>query len=516
MEQYIERPKGSLRRIKPYNVVIVLIMGLGSMSYGYSASIISTTLAQPSFFAYMELDKRSNANELIGLTGSLYQAGGFIGTFFVSFFADRWGRKVGIAVPAALTVVSGALLAGSVNIEMFIAVRPFAGAAAYMIVSAVPLWMSEVVPAHARGPLVNIHGAAILFGFCAAVWIGYGFFQLHTDNLTQWRAPIVFTCLPAMLLLCCLYWLPESPRFLMLQGRDAEAKQVLEKLHTREEAEYELVQIQAQTELDRTLESSYISLLTKPSYRKRVALGLLTTISIQFTGPFIINNYGPIIYSSLGFGVNKQFIYQGGWLTLSFGAGMLSLLVVETMPRPRLLAGGVLGCLVCLSIEAALVAKYASAEALKSPNKSALQAAVAMFYIYIVIFQLTVDGGQFVYLGEIFPTHLRAKGIALGMAGLNLINIVWLQVAPTAFANIGWRFYLCLIVPGTVMALIILFWFPNTKGMPLEEVAALFGDEVRCVAHPVEVKDEKSTDDADAEMVEVAGKDTARTARSPV
>lgn len=107
---------------------------------------------------------------------------------------------------------------------------------------------------------------------------------------------------------------------------------------------------------------------------------------------------------------------------------------------------------------------------------------------------MTLDGGQFVYLSEIFPTHLRAKGISLGMAGLNVINIVWLQVAPTAFQNIGWKFYLCFIVPGTVMALIILYWFPNTKGMPLEEIAALFGDEVQYVVDPgaTEANDEES------------------------
>lgn len=106
---------------------------------------------------------------------------------------------------------------------------------------------------------------------------------------------------------------------------------------------------------------------------------------------------------------------------------------------------------------------------------------------------MTLDGGQFVFLSEIFPTHLRAKGISLGMAGLNVINIVWLQVAPTAFKNIGWKFYLCFIVPGTVMALIILYWFPNTKGMPLEEIAALFGDEVQYVVDPAstEANDEE-------------------------
>ncbi|RFU26009.1 hypothetical protein B7463_g10338, partial [Scytalidium lignicola] len=450
-----------------------------SMTYGYSASIISTTLVQPSFNRYMELDTRRDASTLIGLTGSLYHAGGFIGTFFVAFFADRFGRRVGIAVPALLTIISGALLAGSVNMQMFVICRMFAGAAAYMIVSAVPVWMNEVVSPSIRGSLVTFHAAYILLGFAAAAWVGYGFFHYHTINNSQWRAPIAFMCLPPTLLLCCLYWLPESPRWLVIQGKFKEAEQILYKLHPSKEAAYELQQICAQSDLDKTLESSYISLITKSSYRKRVVLALFITISVQFTGPFIINNYGPIIYSGLGFDVDKQFIYQGGWNTLSFGAALLAALVIELVPRQKLIGGGIISCLACLSIEAALVATYATTtESLATPNKSALQAAAAMIFIYIVVFQFTVDGIQYVYLGEIFPTHLRAKGIALGMAGLNLINIIWLQVAPIAFRNIGWRFYLCLFAPGTIMGLIIWVWFPNTKGIPLEEAAALFGDEM--------------------------------------
>lgn len=84
---------------------------------------------------------------------------------------------------------------------------------------------------------------------------------------------------------------------------------------------------------------------------------------------------------------------------------------------------------------------------------------------------------QFSYLGEIFPFHLRSKGIALGTAGICLLNIVWLQAAPTALENIGWRYYLCFIVPSSLAAVLILRFFPDTNGLPLEEVARIFGDQ---------------------------------------
>jgi sugar porter (SP) family MFS transporter len=374
----------SKRRFKAINIIFTVIMGFGSMSYGYSATVISTTLAQPAFVTYMGLDKRSNANELIGLTGSLFQVGGFIGTFFVPVFADRWGRRVGVGFPAALMVVSNAILSGSVNIGMFITFRLFAGAAATMMATAVPLWMSEVVPANVRGTFVNISGASILAGGVVAAWVGYGFSKYQSDDIfsNQWRAPLALTCLPPTILLCALHWIPESPRWLLRKGREAEAEHVLRRLATTEEATLELLQIRAQTILDENLESSYLSLITKPSYRKRVILAVFTTISTQSTGPLVIVNYGPIIYASLGFDTDKQLIYQGGWIIVGFAGGLFSLVLVDLVSRPHLLAGGILGSLAMLSIEAALVATYAtSSESLANPNASALQAAVAMFFV---------------------------------------------------------------------------------------------------------------------------------------
>ena len=84
---------------------------------------------------------------------------------------------------------------------------------------------------------------------------------------------------------------------------------------------------------------------------------------------------------------------------------------------------------------------------------------------------------QLSYLGEVFPFHLRAKGLALGVSGICLMNIIWLQAAPTALKNIGWKYYLCFIIPSSLAALVILKWFPDTRGLSLEECAAIFGDK---------------------------------------
>jgi len=238
-------------------------------------------------------------------------------------------------------------------------------------------------------------------------------------------------------------------------------------------------------------------MFAKPSYRKRTLIGMSTTACIQFSGILVINNYGPLIYSRLGFDTNKQLIYAAAWLTLAWGAGCIALLVVDRMPRPKLIAIGLMGCSVFLILEAALVKNFAG-----SDNKPALTAAVAMLYIFVVFYEICLDGTQFVYLGEIFPTHLRAKGMSLGCSAIALMNVMWLQVTPIAFDKIGWKFYLCFIIPGILSAIMIWVFYPDTWGLPLEEVAALFGDAEEIYTGPLdeEIEKEMRADHVDVEV----------------
>lgn len=88
--------------------------------------------------------------------------------------------------------------------------------------------------------------------------------------------------------------------------------------------------------------------------------------------------------------------------------------------------------------------------------------------------------------------------MSIGMASIALMNVVWLQSAPTAFEKIGWKFYLCFIIPGYLFAIVCLFFYPNTKGLALEEIAALFGDDVRTDMDVAHVAD--SGRDKDSQM----------------
>ncbi|RDW74860.1 hypothetical protein BP6252_06002 [Coleophoma cylindrospora] len=478
--------------INLYNIFILFFVGLGSMSYGYAASVISITLGQPSFSDYFNLATAKNGTDLEATMNGLFQAGGVVGVLFLPFFADKYGRKMAIAWSAILLIFSGAFLGGSVNIGEFIFFRFISGAGAFSILAAVPIWMNEVVPARLRGGLVTLHAVLLVTGYASAAWVGVGFFFWQDPKGRQWRPPLALQCVWPLLLLSGLYWIPESPRWLVSKGRTAEARTILERLHSDKKdnlhsyALKEFYQIQKQVDIENTLQGSWLHIFKKPSYRRRAFLAIATTFFVQCSGVLVINNYGPTLYKTLGYTTVMQLIYPSIWLTVGIVFTALAIPLVDRFPRPKYMACGIAGCMVTLACEAAIVARF-----VPSQNFPALRAGVAMLFVFEVFYAVFLDGTQFGYLGELFPTHIRAKGICLGVATISLTNIMWLQSAPTAFITIGWKFYLVLIIPGTIGSVIMFFFFPDTNGLPLEEIAAIFGDadEVAVYQRDIDMND---------------------------
>jgi len=137
-----------------------------------------------------------------------------------------------------------------------------------------------------------------------------------------------------------------------------------------------------------------------------------------------------------------------------------------------MMAIGLFLCMLFLSIYTALISIYVG-----SDNNSALGACVAMLFFYAPSFTTFLDGLTFLYATEIWPSHLRANGQSIAIAVYCVCNVAWLQSSPTAFASIGWKFYFFFIFFCAFGCLLSLFYFPDTRHKPLEEIAALFGDE---------------------------------------
>lgn len=126
-------------------------------------------------------------------------------------------------------------------------------------------------------------------------------------------------------------------------------------------------------------------------------------------------------------------------------------------------------------LEAAMVASFATGPD-AGANKAGLGVGVFAFYAFVAIYGFGIDVCGVVWYSEIFPNHIRAKGICLSIATIALTDLVYLQATATAFANIGWKFYLVFICITIVGGIICIFVIPETKGIPLEEIAKIFGE----------------------------------------
>ncbi|KAK5280308.1 hypothetical protein LTR16_007018 [Cryomyces antarcticus] len=154
-----------------YNLRIILVLTFGSLTFGYSFSVISNTLGQPGFLQYFNLNTNAaDTNAITGAINGLYCAGAIFGALLTGWMCEARGRKIAMYLASAISILGGALQTGSVNIAMFLVARFITGWGIGMMVVLIPIYQSEISPPSARGFLVGQHGTWIVFGYALAGW----------------------------------------------------------------------------------------------------------------------------------------------------------------------------------------------------------------------------------------------------------------------------------------------------------------------------------------------------------
>ena len=470
----------------------------GSLTYGFSNSVIGSVLGLDSFFQYFNLDQGPNAskaNAIIGATSGLFAGGGAIGALITTWLADKVGRIRAVQITCTLCVISGALQRGSVHIAMFLFGRFISGVSVGLIVTLVPIYQSEISPAEVRGRMVGSHGFLIVTGYALAAWTGYGcFFSINHEF--QWRFELAAQCISPLILLVGTPWLPESPRWLMEQDRPEEAYDVLCRLHTdpgqaqqHTKAREEFYQMRLQLESDKgsAVQAGQWALFTKPSYRRRLIIGCFTQFVTQSTGVLVVNNYQVLLYNSLGLYQSVPLLLYAVYLSWAAAMNYFSSIVMDRFGRTRLMLIGLTGCAIAICLEATMVARFSG-----STNKIGNGFGVFFLFFFVTFYGSCLDATCYVYCAEIIPTHIRAQGMGASVFTQFATTLVYTQAAPTAFAAIGWKYYLVFILVPAMGLGVIWFWFPETKGLSLEEISMAFGDEIAIdITHPDSVQRKK-------------------------
>ncbi|KAH8652577.1 general substrate transporter [Ilyonectria robusta] len=468
--------------VNRYNLAVVLFVALGSYTYGFNSSIIASVTGLPSFYAFFGLTKSgpnaSWSTQMIGAMNSIYCAGGLFGCFALGWLADKIGRRRSIQVVCVLCLIATIITTASTNLAMFLVGRGIQGFSSGMIDTICPLYQSEIAPAHARGRMVGSHAFLLVCGYAGASWVGLGcYFERNPD--VQWRLCMAFQLLAPLLLLIGTPWLPESPRFLVYQGRDDEGLSVLKKLHNKASdpthgiAELEFIQIKQQVTNDRCNELSWIGLWKTPATRKRLLMGFFVIAAAQSSGVLVINNYQIILYEGLGITGYKALLLLGVYTSWAAFMNWVNAVLLDRVGRIKLMVAGMSLAAIAVACEAAMVAEFAG-----TANAVGNGFGVLFMFLFITFFAGGMDASCYVYLSEIFPTWMRAQGVSFSVAGLFTTTLIYTGSASTAFASIGWRYYLVFVFVPLACVVIIWFWLPETNGLSLEEIGRLFGDDV--------------------------------------
>ncbi|RSL83351.1 hypothetical protein BHE90_002253 [Fusarium euwallaceae] len=490
-------------RLSWLNVSIILSLGLGSICYGYDFSIITFTVGQPAWYAYFNLttdpaksDLFSYTNNIIGAIFGLFSAGAILGAIFTGWYCDVHGRKKALVVGAYINILGGALQAGSVHIAMFILARFITGFAAAIFVTLVPIYIAEIAPPATRGLLVGQHGAFFLIGYSLASWVSVGaFFNKETAQF-QWRFPLALQSLWPLLVLVFVQAIPESPRWLISRGNTADAWNVLCRLHTTVKGEehgetlakQEFDHIRSQIAMDHAVYGhvSTLDLFCKPHFAKRMLCSAIVMFTSQACGNLVIYSNAAILFRGLGFNDSLSLVLSAVYITWACVCNFANATFLDKLGRVRSMLYG------------------------STTNRGGLAAGVIILFCYITTFAGFCDTTLYVYCSEIFPTHIRAKGMAWSISIFMLSTIPFLESSTIGFSNLGWKYYLIFIVFAVVCTIVMWIYCPETKGLSLEEINRLFGDEVAFppgvtegVGVSVEKTDEESDDRGMADKLKI-------------
>jgi len=312
-----------------------------------------------------------------------------------------------------------------------------------------------------------IEGALITCGIMISYWVDLGL--SFAPGSVAWRFPLAFQIVFCIIILVFIPPLPESPRWLILKGRDDEAREVLAALADKDVSDKYVQQEFAEIK-DTVLEmskGSFSDLFTMDRDRNlhRTALAYTNQMFQQISGINLITYYAAVIYSNLGLSSFLSRLLAALNGTEYFLASWPAVFLVERVGRRRLMLLGAAG-------QAATMAVLAGVNS--QTTKAAQIAGVVFLFVFNTVFAVGWLGMTWLYPAEIVPLRIRAPANALSTSANWIFNFMVVMVTPVAFNNIGWRTYVIFAVINAFMVPCVYFFYPETAYRSLEEMDTIF------------------------------------------
>ncbi|WAC62354.1 sugar porter family MFS transporter [Pseudoxanthomonas sp. SL93] len=454
-------------------ILISCVATIGGFLFGFDSGVINGTVD-----GLKQTFQSSSAG--IGFEVASMLLGCAVGAFFAGRLADRWGRRAVLIISAVLFLLS-AIGAGAAHSSLvFIAARVLGGFAVGAASVMSPAYIAEVASARYRGRLATVQQIAIISGlFCAflsnyllakaagasteALWLGHA----------AWRWMFWMQAVPSAVFLLLLLFIPESPRYLVVKGRTAAAREVLTRLYGATEAATKLGEIEASLSADQH-RPKLSDLINKATGKIRpiVWIGIGLATFQQLVGINVVFYYGAVLWQAVGFSENDALLINVLSGALSIGACLIALVLIDRIGRKPLLWIGSVGMAVSLGL---VSAAFASAS-LDAGGKLALSDTMGLLAlvaanVYVIFFNMSWGPVMWVMLGEMFPNQIRGSGLAVAGAAQWTSNFAITVTFPILLASIGLAgAYGIYTVAAVISVFFVLRFVYETKGKELEQM----------------------------------------------
>lgn len=429
-----------------YIFFISMVAAFGGLLFGFDIAIFSGTI--PFIQPYYNLTEAQ-----LGWTGSSLYIGCIIGTIITGYATDRLGRKIPLICAAAIFTVSSVLMGWAGSYPMLIFWRIIAGIGVGAASMLSPLYIAEVSPAAIRGRMVSINQLTVVIGILLAYFSNY----ILADFDDNWRWMFTSGAVPALFFFAFVFFVPESPRWLVSHGLNNQAAKVLAKVSPAADVDAEIAKMRSG--IQATVKGKWSDLF-QPGVTFLVILGITIAVFQQISGANAIFFYAPIIFEKAGMNVKDQLFQQIMIGVINLVFTILAMQLVDRVGRKKLMLGGAS----LMALWLLLVGICYSYELFEGYTLTIL------VLIFIATYATTLAPVTWVLISEIFPTRIRglAVSVATGMLWVACfalaygfpVLIEWLEASQTFYLFSG----IC-----AVYALILYRYAPETKGKTLEQ-----------------------------------------------
>jgi MFS transporter, SP family, arabinose:H+ symporter len=435
-----------------YLVKSTIVAALGGLLFGFDTAVIAGATR-----ALTEAYRLSPGT--LGLTVAAALWGTILGAMFSSLPGDRWGRRDSLRVMAVLYLVSALGCAFAWDWYSLVIFRFIGGLGIGGSSVLGPMYIAEIAPAKWRGRLVGLFQFNIVFGILLAYFSNY-VIGLAGLGAVEWRWKLGVSAVPAALFMLMLFGIPRSPRWLVKKRRVPEAREVL-RLTGDENFEADLQEIVAS--IDAEHGHSDEPLFTR-KYRVPIFLAVTIGMFNQLSGINAILYYLNDIFAQAGYSKVSSDLQAVAIGATNLLFTMIAMSVIDRIGRKTLLLVGSVGLTISLSGVAVIFAMHSHQELL-----------VWLLVGFIASFAFSQGAVIWVYLSEVFPNRVRAKGQSLGSFTHWVMNAAISGTFPLVAARSGATPFAFFAVMMAVQFFVVLFTYPETKGVTLEQMQKKMG-----------------------------------------